>query len=78
MEKHVLDAAHTRISDNWKNMDVLCWPSRNLLGDNLTVLDFYVTVVSRFGHGAGGFAKARIKWRKRSVVWKAIRMEKPT
>ena len=30
-------------------MDAQLYPSRYLLGDNLTVLDIYVTVVSRFG-----------------------------
>jgi GST-like protein len=49
MEKQVIDAVHTRISDNWKNMDSELFPARCLLGDNLTVLDRYVTVVSRFG-----------------------------
>jgi GST-like protein len=49
MERQVIDAVHTRISANWKNMDDQLYPSRYLLGDNPGVLDLYVTVVSRFG-----------------------------
>jgi GST-like protein len=50
----VIDAVHDRISFCWKNMDAQITPACYLLGDNLTVLDLYVTVVSRFG-----------PWRKR-------------
>jgi GST-like protein len=50
----VIDAVHDRISFCWKNMDAQLTPASYLLGDNLTVLDLYVTVVSRFG-----------PWRKR-------------
>jgi GST-like protein len=55
MKKQVIDAVHTRISANWKNMDAQLYPSRYLLGDNLGVLDLYVTVVSRFGPWRGRF-----------------------
>jgi GST-like protein len=50
----VVDAVHDRIAFCWSNMDHQLNPSRYLLGDDLTVLDLYVTVVSRFG-----------PWRKR-------------
>ena len=50
----VVDAVHERIAFCWKNMDAQIAPGRYLLGDELTVLDLYVTVVSRFG-----------PWRKR-------------
>ena len=45
----VVDAVHERIAFCWNNMDRLLNPGRYLLGDQLTVLDLYVTVVSRFG-----------------------------
>jgi GST-like protein len=50
----VIDAVHDRIEFCWKNMDAQLAPGKYLLGDELTVLDLYVTVVSRFG-----------PWRKR-------------
>lgn len=50
----VIDAVHERIEFCWRNMDSQLEPQNYLLGDNLTVLDLYVTVVSRFG-----------PWRKR-------------
>ena len=50
----VVDAVHERIAFCWQNMDAQIAPGRYLLGDELTVLDLYVTVVSRFG-----------PWRKR-------------
>jgi GST-like protein len=52
--KAVIDAVHERIAFCWKNMDCQLDPARYLLGNDLTVLDIYVTVVSRFG-----------PWRKR-------------
>jgi GST-like protein len=45
----VVDAVHDRIAFCWSNMDVQLEPGHYLLGDELTVLDLYVTVVSRFG-----------------------------
>ena len=53
----VVDAVHERIAFCWQNMDAQLTPGRYLLGDELTVLDLYVTVVSRFG-----------PWRKRFYV----------
>jgi GST-like protein len=52
--KAVIDAVHERIAFCWKNMNSQLDPARYLLGNDLTVLDIYVTVVSRFG-----------PWRKR-------------
>ena len=37
-----------RIADCWAMMDAQVEPGRYTLGDSLTVLDLYVTVVSRF------------------------------
>lgn len=45
----VVDAVHERIAFCWANMDRQLSPGRYLLGDTLSVLDLYVTVVSRFG-----------------------------
>ena len=50
----VVDTVHERIAFCWQNMDAQLEPGRYLLGAELTVLDLYVTVVSRFG-----------PWRKR-------------
>lgn len=45
----VVDAVHERIAFCWGNMDAQLTPGRYVLGDQLTVLDLYVSVVSRFG-----------------------------
>jgi len=45
----VIDAVHERIAFCWANMDRQLSPGRYLLGDRLSVLDLYVSVVSRFG-----------------------------
>ena len=45
----VVDAVHERIAFCWGNMDAQLTPGRYLLGDELTVLDLYVAVISRFG-----------------------------
>ena len=45
----VVDAVHERIAFCWSVMDAQLDPGRYLLGDTLTTLDLYVTVVSRFG-----------------------------
>lgn len=50
----VVEAVHERIAQCWHAMEIQLRPGSYLLGDRLTVLDLYVTVVSRFG-----------PWRKR-------------
>ena len=45
----VVDAVHERIAFCWANMDRQLMPGRWLLGDELSVLDLYVAVISRFG-----------------------------
>jgi len=45
----VVQAVHDRIAYCWHAMDGQLSPGRYLLGDRLSVLDLYVTVVSRFG-----------------------------
>jgi GST-like protein len=45
----VVDAVHDRIAFCWKVMDGQIETAPYLLGERLSVLDLYVTVVSRFG-----------------------------
>ncbi|AMO22472.1 glutathione S-transferase family protein [Ramlibacter solisilvae] len=45
----VVRAVHERIAFCWRTMDGQLSPARYLLGDELSVLDLYVAVVSRFG-----------------------------
>ncbi len=45
----VVNAVHDRIAFCWSHMDGEIRPGRYLLGEHLSVLDLYVTVVSRFG-----------------------------
>jgi GST-like protein len=45
----VIAAVHDRIAFCWAQMDAQIEPGTWLLGDELTVLDLYVGVVSRFG-----------------------------
>ena len=45
----VVDAVHERIAFCWSAMDAQLDPGRYLLGEQMTMLDLYVTVVSRFG-----------------------------
>ncbi|WP_342117770.1 glutathione S-transferase family protein [Pseudoduganella sp. OTU4001] len=45
----VVNAVHERIAFCWRAMDAQLAPAGYLLGDELTVLDLYVAVVSRFG-----------------------------
>jgi GST-like protein len=47
--RRVIDRVHDRIADCWGKMDGQIAPGRYILGDELSVLDLYVTVVSRFG-----------------------------
>jgi GST-like protein len=57
----VVDAVHERIASCWRHMDAQLDPPRYLLGEHLTVLDLYVTVVSRFGPWRERFAQAAPK-----------------
>jgi GST-like protein len=49
LEGPVVTAVHERIASCWAHMDRQLDPATYLLGERLTVLDLYVTVVSRFG-----------------------------
>ena len=54
----VVDAVHDRIAFCWMSMDAQLSPGRYLLGDEMSVLDLYVTVVSRFGPWRARFYEA--------------------
>jgi GST-like protein len=54
----VVDAVHERIAFCWSHMDSQLRPGRYLLGDELSVLDLYVAVVSRFGPWRERFCEA--------------------
>ena len=54
LEERVLD----RIADCWGRMDRQIKPGRYLLGDELSVLDLYVNVVSRFSPRRSRFHRA--------------------
>jgi GST-like protein len=45
----VIERVHDRIADCWRIMDEQIAPGRYILGEDLSVLDLYVTVISRFG-----------------------------
>lgn len=47
-EKVIMDRTGERIAECWKIMDQQVAPGRYILGDELSVLDIYVTVVSRW------------------------------
>jgi GST-like protein len=49
LRQAVIDAVHERIAFCWQSMDAQLQPDRYLIGNELTVLDLYVAVVSRFG-----------------------------
>lgn len=57
----VIDRVHDRIAACWANMDQQIAPGRYILGDELSVLDLYVTVVSRFGPWRTRFYKTAPK-----------------
>ncbi len=57
----VIDRVHERIAACWANMDQQITPGRYILGDELSVLDLYVTVVSRFGPWRTRFYKTAPK-----------------
>ncbi|WP_421739617.1 glutathione S-transferase family protein [Caulobacter sp.] len=49
MQARVKAATADRIADCWAMMESQLTPGRYLLGDQMTVLDLYVTVISRWG-----------------------------
>jgi GST-like protein len=57
----VVEAVHNRIAECWGIMDAQLSPGRYLFGDRLTVLDIYVTVISRFGPWRTRFYQAAPK-----------------
>lgn len=58
---HLVDRIHDRRADCWRMMDGQFAPGRYILGDELSVLDLYVTVVSRFAPRRTRFYKSAPK-----------------
>ena len=58
---HVLDRIRDRRADCWRMMDEQTKPGRYLLGDELSVLDLYVAVISRFAPGRARFYQSAPK-----------------
>jgi len=56
-----IDRIHERRADCWRMMDEQIAPGRYILGDELTVLDLYVAVVSRFAPGRTRFFRSAPK-----------------
>src|SRR5690348_11992361 len=50
-ERIVADRIRDRRADCWRMMDAQIAPGRYILGDELSVLDLYVAVISRFAPG---------------------------
>lgn len=57
----MVDRIHDRIAACWRMMDEQIAPGRYILGDEMTVLDIYVTVISRFGPWRNRFYKTAPK-----------------
>jgi len=60
-ERIVADRIRDRRADCWRMMDEQIAPGRYILGDELTVLDLYVAVVSRFAPRRARFYKSAPK-----------------
>ncbi|HET6161165.1 MAG TPA: glutathione S-transferase family protein [Dongiaceae bacterium] len=58
---HVIGRVHDRRADCWRMMDGQIEPGRYILGGDLSVLDLYVTVISRFGPWRTRFYKSAPK-----------------
>ena len=54
----VLDRLENRRADCWRMMDEQISPGRYILGDEFSVLDLYVAVISRFAPGRTRFYKS--------------------
>ena len=57
----VIDRVHDRIAHCWRKMDEQIAPGRYILSNEITVLDLYVTVISRFGPWRTRFYKTAPK-----------------
>jgi GST-like protein len=58
---NVADRIRDRRADCWRMMDEQITPGRYVLGDELSVLDLYVAVISRFAPGRTRFYKSAPK-----------------
>lgn len=57
----MVERIHDRIAACWRMMDEQITPGRYILGDEMSVLDIYVTVISRFGPWRNRFYKTAPK-----------------
>jgi GST-like protein len=57
----MVDRIHDRRADCWRMMDEQIAPGRYILGDELSVLDLYVAVISRFAPGRARFYRSAPK-----------------
>jgi GST-like protein len=57
----VVERIHDRRADCWRMMDEQITPGLYILGDELSVLDLYVTVISRFAPGRTRFYRSAPK-----------------
>jgi GST-like protein len=57
----MVDRIHDRIAACWRMMDEQITPGRYVLGNEMSVLDIYVTVISRFGPWRNRFYKTAPK-----------------
>ena len=57
----VVDRIRDRRADCWRMMDEQIAPGRYILGDELSVLDLYVAVISRFAPGRARFYRSAPK-----------------
>ena len=57
----MVERIHDRIAACWRMMDGQIAPGRYILGDEMSVLDIYVTVISRFGPWRNRFYKTAPK-----------------
>jgi GST-like protein len=60
-ERIVAARIRDRRADCWRMMDAQIKPGRHILGDELSVLDLYVAVISRFAPGRTRFYKSAPK-----------------
>ena len=58
---HVVDRIRDRIAYCWRKMDEQVTPGPYILGNELSVLDLYVTVISRFAPGRTRFYESAPK-----------------
>ena len=64
----ILERTAERMAYCWRMMDAQVSPGRYVLGEDLSVLDLYVTVVSCWARAGRGSIRRRRSWRRWSGV----------